>query len=109
MLAQVANNLIYNAVLHARGNVAIKSYEKGCYLIIDVLDDGPTLLVSSMPQLADRHFRNRLEQSIGCPGWGLSLAIADSLCRSMGGEITLTSGVDQITKISLQLPLDGPA
>ena len=88
LVEQIMSNLLCHAISRASSNVAICVYLRGEQVRIRILDDGPSATVN-IPQLKQRVFRQQLEESVGCPGFGLSLAIAQSLAVTQGGGISL--------------------
>ena len=102
-LEQALGNLVYNAVIHAQEHVAISAYVDGAEVVVRVLDDGAGITEVDLPRLADRAFRHRLEAQIGCPGWGLGVAIAHALSVLQGGALSLSTDDDGFTRVEVRL------
>lgn len=85
-LRQILNNLIRNAILHAKGALVIEmgAYEEAEGIVISVEDDGPGLPEEMVSRLFERKQRGA---DPGGPGWGLGLAIVKTLMDLHGGLV----------------------
>ncbi len=102
-LEQALSNLVYNAIIHAEGRVAVAAFREGDGVRIQILDDGPKVSEIDIPRLTDRHFRHRLEALMACPGWGLALAISNALVQLQGGTLSVESTEDDFTAVNVRL------
>lgn len=90
-LSTVLRNLYTNAIRHhdrTIGNITIRMFEEGAYLVIEVADDGPGIPKSSQ----GRAFR--LFQTLTAgerKGTGLGLAVSKRMVDGHGGQIELIS------------------
>lgn len=88
LLAQMAVNLIENAVRHARSATRIEvSLAADGALSLSVRDDGPGMRAADRAE-AMRRF-GRLERSRSGVGYGLGLPLVDAIARMHGGSLAL--------------------
>lgn len=106
-LAQVINNLVMNAVIHAFDGIEDKQLtlaiaQKDECIIIDIIDNGIGMNENTLTHLFDPFFTTKRSQG----GTGLGMNIVYNLVvQNMAGEISASSIEHQGTKISIQLPL----
>ncbi len=85
-LRQILNNLIRNALLHAKGATMIelsaRRDEKGVFIRVE--DDGPGIPEELVESLFERRRRGPDSAS---GGWGLGLAIVRTLAQGHGGSV----------------------
>ncbi len=106
-LGQVLTNLISNAFIHGfeegvKGTVIIEARElDGALIEIVVTDNGKGIPDENMSRIFDPFFTTRLGQG----GSGLGLNIVYNLVTGvLGGNIVVTSTVNQSTKFCITLP-----
>lgn len=89
MIAQVLNNLLDNAIRHAKSSISvIISSHAQDQAQVAVIDDGPGIPVERLPELFDRFLQvNRPVGGAGYKGTGLGLAICREIIRLNGGRI----------------------
>ncbi len=105
-LAQVFTNLINNGAKYApesKIEVTVSRIKK--VFQIAFRDYGPGIPEKYLPFIFDRFFRNP-EQPVTIHGTGLGLYICRQIVRSHGGEITVTSRVNQGTTFIVELPIN---
>ncbi len=98
-LSELLGSLTENAVRYGRSQVAITARRDGSAILLEIRDDGP-----GIPQEKLRHVLRRgerLDTSSG--GAGLGLAIAESIIRTVGGDIRLENGGPGLC-VSISLP-----
>jgi signal transduction histidine kinase len=103
-IREVLANLIANALRYTpRGGTVRVSHaaEDGQIVRVAVADTGAGIAVEDLPRIFDRFYK-----SPDSRGAGLGLAIARSLIRAHGGEMTATSELGRGTTISFILPVD---
>jgi signal transduction histidine kinase len=101
-LRQAISNLVVNAIKHTeRGEITIRSRQRGRMLLVSVIDSGP-----GIPE--DRQklvFLPFVQLDSRGAGVGLGLDIALQLARLHGGDIRLQSAVGQGSAFTLELPV----
>nr|WP_090416053.1 sensor histidine kinase [Pseudomonas jinjuensis] len=83
LLHELLNNLVDNAMAHARGNVIIRVAAPA---VLEVEDDGPGIPEEEREKVFERFYRRRQE------GTGLGLAIVGEICRAHRARIELGHG-----------------
>lgn len=103
-LAQILNNLLYNALRHTPdgGLIVIEgsSLPDGKMLEISVTDTGVGIAPADLPHIFDRFFHAQSESG----GSGLGLTIVKQLVEAQGGWVRAESIVGQGTTIRFTLP-----
>jgi signal transduction histidine kinase len=103
-LRVVMANLIGNAVKYlecrARKRIAVSVREEGDAVEIRVEDTGPGFPAEHLSRLFEPFYRATTEK----PGFGLGLATVRRLVTAYGGEIRLSSVVDQGTRFDILFP-----
>jgi two-component system, OmpR family, sensor kinase len=109
-LLQVLSNLVTNAVLHAGedARIRLRAGTRGETVAIEVSDNGRGIPSDELAFIFDRFYSAQAPQpesgSSGSSGSGLGLAIAASIVRAMGGEITVESTPGYGTSFTVLLP-----
>lgn len=100
---QVLQNLIGNALKHARGTpIELSLTKRDDAAIFSVRDGGPGITETELPHIFDRYWRGRTKRSGGA---GLGLAIAKGIVDAHGGHIGVTSQASNGTEFAFTLPL----
>ncbi len=104
-LLQVLINLLVNAshAMEERGFIRIKTYQKGDFVKIEVLDNGNGISEENQKKIFAPFFTTK---PVG-QGTGLGLHVSQSIMAKHGGEITVKSNVGAGTCFTLSLPIDG--
>jgi heavy metal sensor kinase len=105
MLQRMLANLLDNAIKYTPAggevNVALSErMEKG--VTIDVKDNGIGISPRDLPRIFERFYRG--DESRSQPGIGLGLSLARAIARAHGGDITVTSTVNQGSVFTVILP-----
>ncbi|MFZ0014233.1 MAG: HAMP domain-containing sensor histidine kinase, partial [Acidimicrobiia bacterium] len=101
-LAQIAQNLVENALRHTPETgsvrVGVSGTDGGATLVVS--DSGSGISAEDLPRVFDRHFVGR-QRSIRKEGTGLGLSIVKGLVDRMGGTVTAESRSGQGTTITV--------
>ncbi len=109
-LAQVAANLVENALKYARNTVLVGATVSAGYPVLWVDDDGPGVAPKDLTRVFERLYASR-ERPGRRVGTGLGLAIVAELVTAMGGTVRAESplGADGGTRMVVTLPVSAPA
>ncbi len=86
------------------GRVSLQTQRRRDTAAIIISDTGKGIPAEELPRIFDRFFRSERARAGGEAGFGLGLAIADSIIKSMGGTITAESIVGEGTTFTIVLP-----
>jgi heavy metal sensor kinase len=108
-LAQVATNLITNAILYNRpgGRVMVSTATERDEAVFRVADTGIGIPEADLPLLFQRFYRADPARSREHGGSGLGLAICRSIVEAHGGRIAVESRAGEGTTVSVRLPAAG--
>lgn len=99
---RILNNLIGNAVKNTEtGQVTLSYQRKGAFIEFAVSDTGRGIPQDKLHSIFNRYERLRRDYN----GFGLGLAICQSLINAMGGEIWVTSELGEGSTFYFTLPL----
>lgn len=105
LLQRALHNLILNAILHNPVGTSVKVHIlQNSHLHIVIEDDGIGMDEATIDRLFNKYYRGT-STDILSEGTGLGMAIAKQLIIAHGGDIEVTSRVDEGTSISVKLPL----
>jgi len=105
-LQRLVTNLVHNALRysHENGEVDVSAEASGNNIEIKVKDNGIGIAASDLPLLFERFWRADRARTHRTGGSGLGLSIAQSIVRAHGGEITVTSQLNQGSCFTVRLP-----
>lgn len=103
-LQRVMRNLLDNAVRHAASRVVLTLGEQGSSVLLAVEDDGPGVSSGDADRIFERFTRLDGARGRGEGGAGLGLAIARSIARAHGGDISLDTARQTGARFVVQLP-----
>jgi signal transduction histidine kinase len=107
-LKRALRNLIENAVTYGgRARVTLTPAEQEMRVVID--DDGPGIPEADFERVFAPFVRLEESRSQETGGIGLGMAIARSIVRGHGGDITLANREGGGLRVTLHLPRVGPA
>ena len=106
-LAQVAANLLENALKYARSEVTITTARDGQFAVLAVDDDGPGIDAADLPHVFDRLYVARSQPVRNESSSGLGLAIVKELVDAMGGSVMAARAPTGGARLALRLPLAG--
>jgi len=91
-LAQVARNLVDNAVRHAEDQIALTVRERARTVELVVEDDGHGVAPDDRERIFERFVRLDEARGRDAGGSGLGLAIVAEIVRAHGGTVTVSDG-----------------
>ncbi|MGJ0511934.1 sensor histidine kinase [Methylocystis sp.] len=105
---QILINLLSNAVKFTPrgGTVKLLLQVEGNQFVVTVADDGAGIAAGDLARLGDPFFQARASLERGHEGTGLGLSVVRGLVGLHGGAITIESGLQAGTTVSVRLPLD---
>ncbi|MFZ3181445.1 MAG: HAMP domain-containing sensor histidine kinase [Methylocystis silviterrae] len=105
---QILINLLSNAVKFTPrgGTVKMLLQPEGNHVVVAVADDGAGIAAGDLAGLGDPFFQARASLERGHEGTGLGLSVVRGLVGLHGGSITIESGPQAGTTVSVRLPLD---
>ena len=108
-LAQVAHNLVRNAVAHTPPGteVRVSTGVDGPMGYILVADDGPGIADAELPRVFDRFYQGDPSRSVA--GTGLGLAIVRAIAEALGGGAEVLSTPGPGASLRVKIPLAGGA
>lgn len=103
---QVFSNLLSNAINYTDTGfvrVTIKKLENKIHIIIT--DTGTGISENDIPFVFERFYRSASDRSRESGGSGLGLAIVKSIVNAHGGQISVTSQLNQGTTFKIEMPI----
>ncbi len=90
-LQRLFRNLIDNAVKYGH-RARVTLFRDGEEAVVEVQDDGPGLSTGELERVFQAFYRAESARTLDGSGVGLGLAVARSLARAHGGDVSLRSG-----------------
>ena len=107
-LERLFTNLIDNAVRYGK-RARVRLFRDGDAAVVEVTDSGPGLAEADLEKAFDPFYRVEPSRSPDTGGMGLGLAVARSIARAHGGDITLANGRQGLrANVRLPLPRETP-
>ncbi|MBF0619199.1 MAG: HAMP domain-containing protein [Candidatus Omnitrophica bacterium] len=106
-LSQVLLNLLDNAVKYTpdRGSIKIRAVVTEERMQVDVIDNGIGIPEKDLPRIFERFYRVDKARSKELGGTGLGLSIVKHIVHAHGGDVWVSSVIDEGTVFSFTLPL----
>ncbi len=106
-LAAAMTNLIGNAIKYtpSEGRVSVRVHADQGRFVMEVEDDGIGIAPEDQQKLGTKFFRSGDRRVQAANGSGLGLAFTREVARLHGGELLITSQLDQGSCFTLELPL----
>jgi two-component system sensor histidine kinase MtrB len=106
-MERILGNLLDNAREHAPGaGVEVHVREKGGWVLVEVVDDGPGIPADRIGRVFDRFFKVDASRSGGSSGLGL--AIAAEHAAVLGGQLRAFNRTEGGLRMALRLPVAQP-
>ena len=108
MLQRMLSNVLDNAVKYTPpgGQVKVSISQANQDIVVTVHDTGVGISETDLPRIFDRFYRS--DRSRSEPGTGLGLSLARAVARAHGGNITVTSVLNQGSTFIITLPKSEP-
>lgn len=103
-LAQVASNLIGNAIGHGTGRVEISVRRNGEEAILEVQNGGTPISPDVVPRIFEAFQRPAGDLAAHGDGLGLGLFIAERIVAAHGGTIVVRSNAEEGTIFAVTMP-----
>jgi len=104
-LQRMVTNLLENAIKYTDpgGKVTVSAYKKNGQVHIGFTDTGMGISETDLPKIFDRFYR--CDNSRTQPGTGLGLCLVKAIANAFGGDIRVTSKLNEGSTFSVSLPL----
>jgi len=104
MLQRMLSNILDNAVKYTTpgGAVRVAVSETDQNILITIQDTGIGISEVDLPRIFERFYRS--DQSRSEPGTGLGLSLARAVAHAHGGDITVSSKLNQGSTFTVSLP-----
>jgi heavy metal sensor kinase len=105
-LTQVVTNLVQNAITYNRdgGSIEIRLAIEGSAALLQVRDTGVGIAAEHLPHVFERFYRVDKARTHSS-GYGLGLAICQSIVQQHRGTISVTSQPQQGSEFSVRIPI----
>jgi len=103
-LAQVASNLIGNAIVHGTGHVEVSVGTSGSEALLEVQNGGAPIRADVLARIFEPFERSSGDTSSPNDGLGLGLFIAERIVAAHGGRIGVRSNAEDGTIFAVMLP-----
>jgi two-component system OmpR family sensor kinase len=107
-LMRLFGNLVENAVKYAGGAEVRFSQDDDC-AVVEVVDEGPGVPPADLERVFQPFYRAEAARTLTDDGVGLGLAVARSVARAHGGDVTLVLRPTGGLIARVLLPLAAPA
>jgi signal transduction histidine kinase/DNA-binding response OmpR family regulator len=104
---KVINNLIYNAIKFNRdgGWIRITADRTETSVVIQVADSGVGIPEKELPFVFDRFFQSASTDRLSSQGIGIGLSLVREFTELHGGEVTVSSRVNEGSCFTVQIPI----
>lgn len=107
-LRRMLTNLIDNAARYSTPGkpITLAGESTGETVRLSVKDEGPGLDPDEATRVFERFYRSTQSRAHHSGGTGLGLSIVQALARGSGGQVTIDTGSDRGTTVTITLPKD---
>jgi len=103
-LARALDNLLENALAHAKSRVSVRLQSDEAHILLEVRDNGMGVPEEALPRLGERFFRVDAARSRKRGGHGLGLAIVKEGIERCGGKVRFANAPEGGLIVRLWLP-----
>jgi two-component system heavy metal sensor histidine kinase CusS len=105
LLRRAVSNLVSNALAHADAEsvIALRAYQTGGYVAVEVTNSGPTIPPEHIDKIFDRFYRINSSRQGSAKNMGLGLAIVRSIMELHRGKVDVVSRAG-LTTFTLYFP-----
>ena len=105
-LKKVLDNLISNAIKYTNdgGQISLEVGQQSGELIFSVSDTGPGIHEDDLPHIFNRYYQVRHRGMEPEAGFGIGLALASELAKTMKGSLRVLSRVGEGSQFTLRIP-----
>lgn len=104
-LRRALRNIVENALAYAgSATVHIERRESGVAIVVE--DDGPGIAEADLPRVFEPFFRLEDSRNRQTGGMGLGMAIAQTILRAHGGDVSIANRPQGGLRVTLQLPAE---
>ncbi len=106
-IEQVILNLLSNANKYTEENgyIDVTAYKNNEHVIMDIKDSGIGISEEDQERIFERFYRVEKGRSRELGGTGLGLSIAKEIVEAHNGSLSLSSGLNKGTEISIKIPI----
>ncbi|MEC4819622.1 MAG: ATP-binding protein [Scytonema sp. PMC 1069.18] len=100
-------NMLDNAIKYTpnQGQITVTAHQEGLQAQINITNTGQGIEPEHLPHLFERFYRAETARSRDTGGAGLGLAIAYEIVRLHGGNISVTSQINDSTTFIVHIPI----
>lgn len=104
---KIINNLVYNAIKfnHEGGWIRVTAERTEDTLVIQVADSGIGIPENELPHIFDRFYQSSSTDRLNSQGIGIGLSLVKEFAVLHGGDVTVTSHVNEGSCFTVRLPI----
>ncbi|HZY78194.1 MAG TPA: response regulator [Cyclobacteriaceae bacterium] len=104
---KVVNNLVYNAIKfnHEGGSIKVTGSRTDRMMVLQVTDTGTGIPESDLPHIFDRFYQSASTDQLNSHGIGIGLALVREFTELHGGDVNVTSRVNEGSSFTVQFPI----
>lgn len=104
---KVINNLIYNAIKfnHEGGWIKVSANRTDRSMVVQIADSGIGIPEKDLPYIFDRFYQSASTDQLNSHGIGIGLALVREFTELHGGDVNVTSRVNEGSCFTVQFPI----